>query len=46
MPDQPDQPPLPPIPIEIHWGDQVFEFDSEAEALKAGFHVPKTKEQA
>lgn len=25
--------------IEIHWGDKVYQFKTEAEALKAGFHL-------
>jgi hypothetical protein len=27
--------------IEIHWGDKVYQFKTEAEALKAGFHLKK-----
>jgi hypothetical protein len=25
--------------IEIHWGDKVYQFKTEAEALEAGFHL-------
>ena len=32
-------PPAAGAKIEIRWGGRTFQFDSKAEALKAGFHL-------
>lgn len=39
MPDSEEPVKPPPVPLEIHWGGKIFRFASEAEALKAGFHI-------